>query len=166
MPWFKSCFNHFFFHIEMYDAVRKGYATVVCCGKIKGQNMWHLLWSNHRENESGTSFRYTAQLQSYILLAMHSEMASSQKFRQYNHTVSAFILIPMKKFQFYITKKDRNFSSFSRACPECRVTSNYVCPSLYWVDTKEEKDLLLTAYKGALGQQNCKYFNKVLSNRP
>lgn len=67
---------------------------------------------------------------------------------------------PSKSFFFSIFFINY-FFSFSRACPECRVTSNYVCPSLYYVDTKEEKDLLLSAYKGALGQQNCKYFNKV-----
>jgi hypothetical protein len=38
----------------------------------------------------------------------------------------------------------------SRACPECRVTSDFVCPSMYWVDTKEEKEKLIKDYKGAL----------------
>lgn len=48
-----------------------------------------------------------------------------------------------------------------RACPECRVESNYVCPSLFWVDTKEEKESLLKDYKDALNGQHCKYFNRV-----
>merc|ERR1712226_1445947 len=38
-----------------------------------------------------------------------------------------------------------------RACPECRQTSDYICPSRYWVDTKEEKDKLLNDYKKNLG---------------
>jgi E3 ubiquitin-protein ligase makorin len=38
----------------------------------------------------------------------------------------------------------------SRACPECRVTSDFVCPSMYWVDTKEEKEKLIKDYKSAL----------------
>lgn len=59
-------------------------------------------------------------------------------------------------------RQAKNFdSTITRACPECRVTSNYVCPSLYWVDTKEEKDKLLSEYKTALNQQNCKYFKQV-----
>lgn len=37
-----------------------------------------------------------------------------------------------------------------RACPECRIPSDFVCPSMYWVDTKEEKEKLITDYKGAL----------------
>ncbi|CAK9825747.1 Probable E3 ubiquitin-protein ligase makorin-1 [Anthophora retusa] len=47
-----------------------------------------------------------------------------------------------------------------RACPECRVTSDFVCPSMYWVDTKEEKEKLIKDYKCALSTKNCKYFNK------
>ncbi|XP_034948500.1 probable E3 ubiquitin-protein ligase makorin-1 [Chelonus insularis] len=47
-----------------------------------------------------------------------------------------------------------------RSCPECRVTSDFVCPSIYWVDTKEEKEKLIVEYKGALSQKDCKYFNK------
>lgn len=45
-----------------------------------------------------------------------------------------------------------------RACPECRVTSDFVCPSMYWVDTKEDKEKLITDYKGALSVKDCKYF--------
>ncbi|XP_020285674.1 probable E3 ubiquitin-protein ligase makorin-1 isoform X2 [Pseudomyrmex gracilis] len=47
-----------------------------------------------------------------------------------------------------------------RACPECRVPSDFVCPSMYWVDTKEEKEKLIRDYKGALSTKDCKYFNK------
>ncbi|CAK9819857.1 Probable E3 ubiquitin-protein ligase makorin-1 [Anthophora plagiata] len=47
-----------------------------------------------------------------------------------------------------------------RACPECRVTSDFVCPSMYWVDTKEEKEKLIKDYKCALSTKDCKYFNK------
>jgi len=47
-----------------------------------------------------------------------------------------------------------------RACPECRVTSDYICPSKYWIDTKEEKDKLLTNYKSELQKKQCKYFDQ------
>ncbi|XP_058791571.1 probable E3 ubiquitin-protein ligase makorin-1 [Phymastichus coffea] len=47
-----------------------------------------------------------------------------------------------------------------RACPECRVPSDFICPSMYWVDTKEEKDKLITDYKSALSTKDCKYFSK------
>lgn len=59
-------------------------------------------------------------------------------------------------------RQAKNFdSTITRACPECRIESHYVCPSLYWVDTKEEKEKLLGEYKDALRQQQCKYFNRV-----
>ncbi|XP_043279505.1 probable E3 ubiquitin-protein ligase makorin-1 isoform X2 [Venturia canescens] len=47
-----------------------------------------------------------------------------------------------------------------RSCPECRVPSDFVCPSTYWVDTKEEKEKLIVEYKEALSLKDCKYFNK------
>lgn len=40
------------------------------------------------------------------------------------------------------------------------MTSDYVCPSVYWVDTKEEKETLLANYRVALGEKDCKYFKK------
>ncbi|KAH8295825.1 hypothetical protein KR018_010637 [Drosophila ironensis] len=48
----------------------------------------------------------------------------------------------------------------TRACPECRVCSDFVCPSAFWVDTKEEKEKLLSDYRAALGAKDCKYFKK------
>lgn len=48
-----------------------------------------------------------------------------------------------------------------RSCPECRVSSDFVCPSPFWVDTKEDKEKLLSEYKLAMGTMDCKYFLKV-----
>ncbi|XP_036325687.1 probable E3 ubiquitin-protein ligase makorin-1 [Rhagoletis pomonella] len=48
----------------------------------------------------------------------------------------------------------------TRSCPECRVSSDFVCPSAFWVETKEEKDKLLNDYRVALGVKDCKYFKK------
>lgn len=47
-----------------------------------------------------------------------------------------------------------------RSCPECRVQSDFVCPSRYWCETKEEKEKLITDYKQALSNKACKYFNQ------
>ncbi|KAH3819545.1 probable E3 ubiquitin-protein ligase makorin-1 [Dreissena polymorpha] len=47
-----------------------------------------------------------------------------------------------------------------RSCPECRVQSDFVTPSAYWVDTKEEKISLIQGYKEALGKKPCKYFDE------
>uniref|UniRef100_A0A336MQK2 RING-type E3 ubiquitin transferase n=1 Tax=Culicoides sonorensis TaxID=179676 RepID=A0A336MQK2_CULSO len=51
-------------------------------------------------------------------------------------------------------------NKIKRACPECRITSDFVCPSTFWVDTKEEKDKLINEYKDAMQIKDCKYFNK------
>ena len=42
-----------------------------------------------------------------------------------------------------------------------RQTSDYICPSRFWVETEEEKGRLLGDYRRNLGQKECKYFNKV-----
>lgn len=47
-----------------------------------------------------------------------------------------------------------------RACPECRVTSDFVCPSAFWVDTKEEKEKVIENYKLVLSKKDCKYFKQ------
>ncbi|KAH8343136.1 hypothetical protein KR059_005463, partial [Drosophila kikkawai] len=46
----------------------------------------------------------------------------------------------------------------TRACPECRVSSDFVCPSVFWVETKEDKEKLLNNYRHVLGTKDCKYF--------
>lgn len=47
-----------------------------------------------------------------------------------------------------------------RACPECRVTSDFICPSTYWVETESAKEQLINNYKQALSRKDCKYFKK------
>lgn len=59
-------------------------------------------------------------------------------------------------WDYYIDEIQLRF----RACPECRITSDFVCPSMYWVDTKEDKDKLIDDYKKALAKKDCKYFKK------
>lgn len=47
-----------------------------------------------------------------------------------------------------------------RSCPECRIRSDFVCPSSFWVESPEEKEKLITKYKEALSDKDCKYFLK------
>jgi len=37
-----------------------------------------------------------------------------------------------------------------RACPECRVKSDFVTPSKYWIEDDAEKQQLIDAYKQSL----------------
>ncbi|CAL1278385.1 unnamed protein product [Larinioides sclopetarius] len=48
----------------------------------------------------------------------------------------------------------------TRSCPECRVPSDFVTPSLFWVDAEDEKKKLISDYKEALSKKPCKYFKK------
>ncbi|KAL7031794.1 hypothetical protein ACKWTF_007136 [Chironomus riparius] len=47
-----------------------------------------------------------------------------------------------------------------RSCPECRICSDFVCPSSFWCDSAEEKEKLISKYKNALSEKDCKYFKK------
>ncbi|CAG7837076.1 unnamed protein product [Allacma fusca] len=45
-----------------------------------------------------------------------------------------------------------------RSCPECRVTSDFICPSRFWVESKEDKEKLIVSYKSALSKKSCRYY--------
>ncbi|XP_064604731.1 probable E3 ubiquitin-protein ligase makorin-1 [Liolophura sinensis] len=47
-----------------------------------------------------------------------------------------------------------------RSCPECRTVSDFVTPSKYWVESREEKDKLIEGYKKALSGKPCRYFDQ------
>ncbi|KAF4529899.1 hypothetical protein B566_EDAN015045, partial [Ephemera danica] len=73
-----------------------------------------------------------------------------------NHREQRFGILPNCNHCFCLScirtwRQAKQFeNNITRACPECRVTSDFVCPSMYWVDTKEDKEKLITDYKGAL----------------
>lgn len=37
-----------------------------------------------------------------------------------------------------------------RACPECRVASEFVIPSVYWVEDQDDKDHLIELFKSGV----------------
>ncbi|KAM9468269.1 putative E3 ubiquitin-protein ligase makorin-1 isoform 2-T2 [Clarias gariepinus] len=51
-------------------------------------------------------------------------------------------------------------SKIIKSCPECRITSNFVIPSEYWVEDKEEKQNLIQKYKDGMGTKPCRYFDE------
>ncbi|XP_029471636.1 E3 ubiquitin-protein ligase makorin-1 isoform X2 [Rhinatrema bivittatum] len=51
-------------------------------------------------------------------------------------------------------------SKIIKSCPECRITSNFVIPSEYWVEDKEEKQKLIQKYKEAMSNKSCRYFDE------
>ncbi|XP_068451341.1 E3 ubiquitin-protein ligase makorin-2 [Clinocottus analis] len=55
----------------------------------------------------------------------------------------------------------RNFSNkIIKSCPECRVVSEFVIPSVYWVEDQDEKDHLIDLFKSGVSKKSCKYFDQ------
>ncbi|XP_037108465.1 probable E3 ubiquitin-protein ligase makorin-2 isoform X3 [Syngnathus acus] len=55
----------------------------------------------------------------------------------------------------------RNFSNkIIKACPECRVLSEFVIPSVYWVEEQDDKDNLVELFKSGVSKKACKYFDQ------
>ncbi|KFO27462.1 Putative E3 ubiquitin-protein ligase makorin-2 [Fukomys damarensis] len=46
------------------------------------------------------------------------------------------------------------------SCPECRVISEFVIPSVYWVEDQNKKNELIEAFKQGMGKKACKYFEQ------
>uniref|UniRef100_A0A8C3C5Z6 RING-type E3 ubiquitin transferase n=1 Tax=Cairina moschata TaxID=8855 RepID=A0A8C3C5Z6_CAIMO len=56
-------------------------------------------------------------------------------------------------------RRSRDFqSAVIKACPECRVTSNYYIPHKYWVSDAGEKEQLIERFKARTGKIRCKFF--------
>uniref|UniRef100_A0A3B3CWQ7 E3 ubiquitin-protein ligase makorin-2 n=1 Tax=Oryzias melastigma TaxID=30732 RepID=A0A3B3CWQ7_ORYME len=47
-----------------------------------------------------------------------------------------------------------------KSCPECRVVSEFVIPSVYWVEDQDEKDHLIELFKSGVSKKACKYFDQ------
>nr|KAF6335477.1 makorin ring finger protein 2 [Pipistrellus kuhlii] len=47
-----------------------------------------------------------------------------------------------------------------KSCPECRVISEFVIPSVYWVEDQNKKNELIEAFKQGMGKKACKYFDQ------
>ncbi|XP_023561711.1 probable E3 ubiquitin-protein ligase makorin-2 isoform X1 [Octodon degus] len=47
-----------------------------------------------------------------------------------------------------------------KSCPECRVISEFVIPSMYWVEDQNKKNELIEAFKQGMGKKACKYFEQ------
>jgi len=47
-----------------------------------------------------------------------------------------------------------------KACPECRVKSDFITPSKFWFEDQEDKKKIIQDYKTKLSQTACKYFKQ------
>uniref|UniRef100_A0A8C3NXQ1 RING-type E3 ubiquitin transferase n=1 Tax=Cyanoderma ruficeps TaxID=181631 RepID=A0A8C3NXQ1_9PASS len=56
-------------------------------------------------------------------------------------------------------RRSRDFqSAVIKACPECRITSNYYIPHKYWISDVGEKEKLIRTFKAQTGKIRCKFF--------
>ncbi|XP_076275424.1 putative E3 ubiquitin-protein ligase makorin-1 [Rhynchophorus ferrugineus] len=65
---------------------------------------------------------------------------------------------------FYCIKTWRQSKEFdftvAKSCPECRISSDYVYPSRFWYDSKEEKEAFINNEKARIQRLHCKYFRR------
>lgn len=87
-------------------------------------------------------------------IVMEKEPPSERRFGILEKCTHIFCLTCIR--QWRQTKQFENKTI--RACPECRIPSDFIVPNRYWVDDKEEKTKLIDDYKGALSAKHCKYF--------
>lgn len=58
-------------------------------------------------------------------------------------------------------RKAKNFENkIKRGCPTCRISSDFVCPSIVWVEGSDDKDKLINDYKKACNTTHCKHFQQ------
>lgn len=100
-------------------------------------------------------------------IIMEKEPMSERRFGILEKCNHIFCLACIRKW-----RKVKSFESTSahidnvldpvvtRACPECRVASDFITPSQFWVDNEEEKVKLISDYKVALSKKPCKYFKQ------
>lgn len=89
-------------------------------------------------------------------VVMEKEPISERRFGILEKCSHIFCLSCIRKW-----RQTKQFDNRTiRACPECRVPSDFVVPSKFWVGDKEEKDRLINDYKKAMGQKPCKYFKQ------
>ncbi|CAG2115752.1 unnamed protein product [Medioppia subpectinata] len=89
-------------------------------------------------------------------IVFEKEPATERRFGILQSCSHIFCLSCIRKWRQ--TKQFENRTI--RACPECRVPSDFVIPSKYWYDDRSEKDSLIESYKQALSTKPCKYFQQ------
>ena len=87
---------------------------------------------------------------------MEKEPPSERRFGVLEKCTHIFCLSCIRKWR--CTKQFDNRTI--RSCPECRVSSDFVVPSEYWVEDKDEKEKLINDYKKAMSNKPCKYFKQ------
>lgn len=125
------------------------------------QNQQHkkvCLEEHERNMELSFAVAYSKEKQCGICMdtVLEKEPPSERRFGIMSDCTHCFCLACIRKW-----RASKQFDSKTiRSCPECRTQSDFVTPSAFWVDKKEEKVKLIDGYKTALSKKPCKYFDE------
>lgn len=89
-------------------------------------------------------------------IVLEKEPLTERRFGVLEKCTHTFCLSCIRKWR--LTKQFDNRTI--RSCPECRVSSDFVVPSEFWVESKEDKEKLINDYKRAMSNKPCKYFKQ------
>ncbi|XP_075993855.1 E3 ubiquitin-protein ligase makorin-2 [Genypterus blacodes] len=79
---------------------------------------------------------------------------SDRRFGILSSCCHIFCLACIRKWR--CTKQFSN--KIIKSCPECRVVSEFVIPSVSWVEDQDEKNRLIELFKCGVSKKSCKYF--------
>lgn len=113
-----------------------------------------------REHERQMEAAFASQLSQDKVCGICMEVVwekqpvSAQRFGVLSDCSHVFCLGCIRKWR----AEDQYECEVVRACPECRVKSDFIIPSKFWVETKEDKIRLVDIYKKALSKKPCMHF--------
>uniref|UniRef100_G3WTM3 RING-type E3 ubiquitin transferase n=1 Tax=Sarcophilus harrisii TaxID=9305 RepID=G3WTM3_SARHA len=82
--------------------------------------------------------------------------ASERRFGILSNCSHTYCLSCIRRWRF--SKQFEN--PIIKSCPECGVISEFVIPSVYWVEDQKKKNELIEAFKQGMGEKACKYFEQ------
>lgn len=100
----------------------------------------------------GAPLRDPVLLLPHLLSGLHPEVALHPELQQQDHQVSPDPgPAQLPGLPAVLTGSGGGAGRLSpRSCPECRVASEFVIPSVYWVEKQEDKDHLIDVFKSGV----------------
>ncbi|XP_030061515.1 E3 ubiquitin-protein ligase makorin-2 [Microcaecilia unicolor] len=112
------------------------------------------------EHEMEKAFAFQASQEKVCSICMEvvyeKPSASERRFGILSNCNHTYCLSCIRKWR--CAKQFEN--TVIKSCPECRVISEFVIPSVYWVEDQNKKNDLIEAFKEGMGKKACKYFEQ------
>ena len=137
--------NSFFLFSGLFASTQIGHGKIFCRCPFSRQGLRDLHGDHLGEVAfDQATFRIAAQLLALLLVTL--QFCLTLLGNLWSDSIYIDSLDCIRKW-----RQEKQFENkIIRSCPECRVQSDFVCPSRYWCETKEEKEKLITDYKKAL----------------